>query len=63
METGAEVIEEAELEKLRQFDLDWRFGPCTGNEPTPVPRRAACPMGPLRFFSLYKSCCNANKSN
>lgn len=42
METGAEVIDEAELEKLRQFDLDWRFGPCTGNKPTPVPRRAAC---------------------
>lgn len=40
METGAEVIEEAELEKLRQFDLDWRFGPCTGNKPTAVPRDA-----------------------
>jgi len=21
---------EKELEKLRQFDLDWRYGPCTG---------------------------------
>ncbi|XP_030005355.1 DNA polymerase delta subunit 4 [Sphaeramia orbicularis] len=23
-------VREEELEKLRQFDLDWRFGPCTG---------------------------------
>ncbi|KAM8879480.1 DNA polymerase delta subunit 4 [Spinachia spinachia] len=26
----AEVQEEEELQRLRQFDLDWRFGPCTG---------------------------------
>lgn len=29
-QNGTEAIVEAELEKLRQFDLDWRFGPCTG---------------------------------
>ncbi|KAM8841806.1 DNA polymerase delta subunit 4 isoform 2-T2 [Synchiropus picturatus] len=23
-------VREEELQKLRQFDLDWRFGPCTG---------------------------------
>lgn len=23
-------IYEEELQKLKQFDLDWRFGPCTG---------------------------------
>lgn len=63
METGAEVIEEAELEKLRQFDLDWRFGPCTGDKPTPVPRRAAFSHGTPACVSLYKSCGNANKSN
>ncbi|XP_070778255.1 DNA polymerase delta subunit 4 [Enoplosus armatus] len=27
-ETG--TVREEELQKLRQFDLDWRFGPCTG---------------------------------
>lgn len=27
----AEAVREEELQKLRQFDLDWRFGPCTGN--------------------------------
>eukprot|EP00066_Takifugu_rubripes_P006980 XP_003972154.1 PREDICTED: DNA polymerase delta subunit 4 [Takifugu rubripes] len=26
----AEVVHEEELQKLQQFDLDWRFGPCTG---------------------------------
>ncbi|CAI5681565.1 DNA polymerase delta subunit 4 [Oreochromis niloticus] len=26
----ADRIREEELEKLRQFDLDWSFGPCTG---------------------------------
>ncbi|XP_030580489.1 DNA polymerase delta subunit 4 [Archocentrus centrarchus] len=26
----ADSIQEEEQEKLRQFDLDWRFGPCTG---------------------------------
>ncbi|XP_069568107.1 DNA polymerase delta subunit 4 isoform X2 [Brachyistius frenatus] len=25
-----ETIREEELKKLRQFDLNWRFGPCTG---------------------------------
>ncbi|KAM4585000.1 DNA polymerase delta subunit 4 [Odontesthes bonariensis] len=24
------TVQEEELQKLRQFDLDWRFGPCTG---------------------------------
>ncbi|KAM9792275.1 LOW QUALITY PROTEIN: DNA polymerase delta subunit 4 [Neosynchiropus ocellatus] len=23
-------VRDEELQKLRQFDLDWRFGPCTG---------------------------------
>lgn len=27
----AETVHEEELQKLQQFDLDWRFGPCTGN--------------------------------
>ncbi|TKS69394.1 DNA polymerase delta subunit 4 [Collichthys lucidus] len=27
-ETG--TVREEELQKLKQFDLDWRFGPCTG---------------------------------
>lgn len=26
-----EAVHEEELQKLQQFDLDWRFGPCTGN--------------------------------
>uniref|UniRef100_A0A3P8QCC1 Uncharacterized protein n=1 Tax=Astatotilapia calliptera TaxID=8154 RepID=A0A3P8QCC1_ASTCA len=26
----ADRVREEELEKLRQFDLDWSFGPCTG---------------------------------
>ncbi|XP_070836756.1 DNA polymerase delta subunit 4 [Chaetodon trifascialis] len=29
-EAKSETAEEEELKKLRQFDLDWRFGPCTG---------------------------------
>ncbi|XP_068178679.1 DNA polymerase delta subunit 4 [Antennarius striatus] len=29
-EAEAEAVRQEELEKLRQFDLDWRFGPCTG---------------------------------
>ncbi|XP_008316032.1 DNA polymerase delta subunit 4 [Cynoglossus semilaevis] len=29
-EDDAEAIREEQLQKLRQFDLDWRFGPCTG---------------------------------
>uniref|UniRef100_A0A3P8TW46 DNA polymerase delta 4, accessory subunit n=1 Tax=Amphiprion percula TaxID=161767 RepID=A0A3P8TW46_AMPPE len=29
-EDQTETIREEELQKLRQFDLDWRFGPCTG---------------------------------
>lgn len=29
-----ETVGEEELQKLRQFDLDWRFGPCTGNSYT-----------------------------
>uniref|UniRef100_A0A3B4Y476 Uncharacterized protein n=1 Tax=Seriola lalandi dorsalis TaxID=1841481 RepID=A0A3B4Y476_SERLL len=29
-----ETVREEELQKLRQFDLDWRFGPCTGNTHT-----------------------------
>ncbi|XP_045904231.1 DNA polymerase delta subunit 4 [Micropterus dolomieu] len=27
---GAESEPEERLQRLRQFDLDWRFGPCTG---------------------------------
>uniref|UniRef100_A0A3Q3WUZ1 Uncharacterized protein n=1 Tax=Mola mola TaxID=94237 RepID=A0A3Q3WUZ1_MOLML len=26
----AGTVREEELQKLRQFDLDWRFGPCAG---------------------------------
>ncbi|XP_023129326.2 DNA polymerase delta subunit 4 [Amphiprion ocellaris] len=29
-EDQTETIREEELQKLQQFDLDWRFGPCTG---------------------------------
>nr|XP_046256079.1 DNA polymerase delta subunit 4 isoform X1 [Scatophagus argus]XP_046256088.1 DNA polymerase delta subunit 4 isoform X1 [Scatophagus argus] len=29
-EVETETVQEEELQKLRQFDLDWRFGPCTG---------------------------------
>ncbi|XP_042340218.1 DNA polymerase delta subunit 4 [Plectropomus leopardus] len=29
-ETETLTLREEELQKLRQFDLDWRFGPCTG---------------------------------
>ncbi|KAM9362912.1 DNA polymerase delta subunit 4 isoform 1-T2 [Symphorus nematophorus] len=29
-EDETQKVREQELEKLRQFDLDWRFGPCTG---------------------------------
>lgn len=29
-----EAVHEEELQKLQQFDLDWRFGPCTGNKLT-----------------------------
>ncbi|XP_056227456.1 DNA polymerase delta subunit 4 [Seriola aureovittata] len=29
-EAETETVREEELQKLRQFDLDWRFGPCTG---------------------------------
>ncbi|XP_037329009.1 DNA polymerase delta subunit 4 [Pungitius pungitius] len=24
------TVQEEELQRLQQFDLDWRFGPCTG---------------------------------
>ncbi|KAK5866621.1 hypothetical protein PBY51_020797 [Eleginops maclovinus] len=29
-EAGAETPQEKELRTLRNFDLDWRFGPCIG---------------------------------
>ncbi|XP_029943602.1 DNA polymerase delta subunit 4 [Salarias fasciatus] len=29
-ECDGELLPEEQLQKLRQFDLDWRFGPCTG---------------------------------
>ncbi|XP_056264231.1 DNA polymerase delta subunit 4 isoform X2 [Pseudoliparis swirei] len=29
-EPESEVAPEEELQRLRQFDLNWRFGPCTG---------------------------------
>ncbi|XP_034400272.1 DNA polymerase delta subunit 4 isoform X2 [Cyclopterus lumpus] len=29
-EPESEMAHEEELQRLRQFDLDWRFGPCTG---------------------------------
>ncbi|XP_041838641.1 DNA polymerase delta subunit 4 isoform X4 [Melanotaenia boesemani] len=29
-EDVTETVRDEELQKLRQFDLDWRFGPCTG---------------------------------
>ncbi|XP_049901155.1 DNA polymerase delta subunit 4 isoform X1 [Epinephelus moara] len=29
-EAETKTIREEELETLRHFDLDWRFGPCTG---------------------------------
>lgn len=34
LESETETVREEELQKLRQFDLDWRFGPCTGNTQT-----------------------------
>ncbi|XP_053190127.1 DNA polymerase delta subunit 4 [Scomber japonicus] len=30
IEAENQSVREEELQKLRQFDLDWRFGPCTG---------------------------------
>lgn len=27
-------VDEAELELLRQFDLAWQYGPCTGENPS-----------------------------
>ncbi|KAM3623670.1 uncharacterized protein V6R79_014085 [Siganus canaliculatus] len=29
-EAETKTVLEEQLQKLRQFDLDWRFGPCTG---------------------------------
>ncbi|XP_056136251.1 DNA polymerase delta subunit 4 [Lampris incognitus] len=29
-ETGPVTEREEELQKLKEFDLDWRYGPCTG---------------------------------
>ncbi|XP_068448134.1 DNA polymerase delta subunit 4 isoform X2 [Clinocottus analis] len=29
-EPESETVHEEELERLRQFDLNWKFGPCTG---------------------------------
>uniref|UniRef100_UPI0037E8A361 DNA polymerase delta subunit 4 n=1 Tax=Semicossyphus pulcher TaxID=241346 RepID=UPI0037E8A361 len=29
-EAETKSVREEELQQLRQFDLDWRFGPCTG---------------------------------
>ncbi|KAF7650523.1 hypothetical protein LDENG_00124900 [Lucifuga dentata] len=29
-EADKDSVRDEELQKLRQFDLDWRFGPCTG---------------------------------
>ncbi|XP_018539951.1 DNA polymerase delta subunit 4 [Lates calcarifer] len=29
-EAETDTVRQEELQKLRQFDLDWRFGPCTG---------------------------------
>ncbi|XP_037620655.1 DNA polymerase delta subunit 4 [Sebastes umbrosus] len=29
-EAETETVREKDLQTLRQFDLDWRFGPCTG---------------------------------
>ncbi|XP_034543015.1 LOW QUALITY PROTEIN: DNA polymerase delta subunit 4 [Notolabrus celidotus] len=29
-EQVTKTVREEELQKLQQFDLDWRFGPCTG---------------------------------
>ncbi|XP_061583097.1 DNA polymerase delta subunit 4 [Cololabis saira] len=29
-EDVAKTAREEELQRLRQFDLDWKFGPCTG---------------------------------
>ncbi|TNN50547.1 DNA polymerase delta subunit 4 [Liparis tanakae] len=29
-EPESEVVYDEELQRLRQFDLNWRFGPCTG---------------------------------
>ncbi|XP_044046743.1 DNA polymerase delta subunit 4 [Siniperca chuatsi] len=29
-EAESETVQEEGLQKLRAFDLDWRFGPCTG---------------------------------
>lgn len=30
-EDVATTVREEEMQRLKQFDLDWRFGPCTGN--------------------------------
>ncbi|XP_029362042.1 DNA polymerase delta subunit 4 isoform X2 [Echeneis naucrates] len=29
-EAETELVKEEQLHRLREFDLDWRFGPCTG---------------------------------
>ncbi|XP_054460385.1 DNA polymerase delta subunit 4 [Anoplopoma fimbria] len=29
-EPETDTVREGELQRLSQFDLDWRFGPCTG---------------------------------
>ncbi|XP_025213774.1 DNA polymerase delta subunit 4 isoform X1 [Theropithecus gelada] len=43
--------EEAELELLRQFDLAWQYGPCTGENP-PSPTEVPLPASPVTHTSL-----------
>ncbi|XP_017291166.1 DNA polymerase delta subunit 4 [Kryptolebias marmoratus] len=41
-EDEAQTVREEELQKLKQFDLDWRFGPCTGISRLQRWERAKC---------------------
>ena len=43
-------VNEVELELLRQFDLAWQYGPCTGENPS-GPRRT-CWNSPITHMSL-----------
>nr|XP_010350264.1 DNA polymerase delta subunit 4 isoform X2 [Saimiri boliviensis boliviensis] len=43
--------DEAELQLLRQFDLAWQYGPCTGENP-PSLTEAPLPASPVTHMSL-----------
>lgn len=53
-ETGSDALGEAELEKLRQFDLDWRFGPCTGTVPDCASGLSGRPLSVVVVFLILK---------